>query len=278
MTDLSEYISKSKAKPDKTVDKVILVAGFGSEYKEDLMRSLGAIKNSVEEAFPDFGVRFAFLSHKAAERARLSCVVSKCSFDYVINSLINENVNTLIILPAHIIRGFVYDELVSAAEQYRTKFETLLIGSPLLKTDEDCDTLADALIEEASVYGEDTAVVFMGHGREYCSDSVYLKLQAKVLLKGGANIFIGTLKSVPSFNDVIKAVKAHGYNKIILQPLTASSGGHAHTDMAGDSPESWKSAFENQGIQVECVIKGLGEISSVRKLYVKHALEVIKKL
>ncbi len=185
----------------------------------------------------------------------------------------------MVILPAHIIRGFVYDELITAAEPFRNEFETLMICSPLLKTDEDCSMLADALIRESSEYDSDnTAVVFMGHGREHCSDSVYLKLQTKILFKGAGNIFIGTLKSVPSLKDVIKSVKAHGFNKIILQPLTASSGGHAHIDMAGDCSESWKTAFENQGMQVDCVIKGLGEIDAVRKIYVKHVTEAVKKL
>ncbi len=49
MTDLivssdNETVSENKSGSDKTADKVILVAGFGSEYIEDLTRSIGAIK------------------------------------------------------------------------------------------------------------------------------------------------------------------------------------------------------------------------------------------
>ena len=43
--------------------------------------------------------------------------------------------------------------------------------------------------------------------------------------------------------------------------------------MAGDEEDSWKSRLERAGYQVECRIRGLGEVEAIRKLYVAHVRE-----
>ena len=48
------------------------------------------------------------------------------------------------------------------------------------------------------------------------------------------------------------------------------AGDHANNDMAGDDEDSWKSIFEDAGYDVECVLRGLGEIAAVRDIYVDH--------
>ena len=44
-------------------------------------------------------------------------------------------------------------------------------------------------------------------------------------------------------------------------------------DMAGEEEDSWKSRLERAGYQVECRIRGLGEVEAIRKLYVAHVRE-----
>ena len=48
------------------------------------------------------------------------------------------------------------------------------------------------------------------------------------------------------------------------------AGDHAHTDMAGDSPDSWVSQFKNAGFEVCPILKGLGEYPGIRKLFTDH--------
>jgi sirohydrochlorin cobaltochelatase len=56
------------------------------------------------------------------------------------------------------------------------------------------------------------------------------------------------------------------------------AGDHANNDMAGDDDDSWKSVLESRGYQVECVIKGLGQLESIQKIYVDHVTAAISDL
>ena len=42
-------------------------------------------------------------------------------------------------------------------------------------------------------------------------------------------------------------------------------------ELAGEEEDSWKSAFEKAGYQVECVLKGLGELEAIQQIFVEHA-------
>ena len=92
---------------------------------------------------------------------------------------------------------------------------------------------------------------------------------------GHTNYFVGTVEAEPSLEDVLEKVKAGKYEKVVLEPLMVVAGDHANNDMAGDDEDSWKTAFLNEGYDVECLIRGLGENEEIRKLYVEHAQKAI---
>ena len=41
--------------------------------------------------------------------------------------------------------------------------------------------------------------------------------------------------------------------------------------MAGDEEDSWKTLLENEGFEVECVLKGLGQFKGVQDMFLEHA-------
>ena len=45
--------------------------------------------------------------------------------------------------------------------------------------------------------------------------------------------------------------------------------------MAGDDDDSWKSIFEAEGYEVECVLEGLGQLPAVCSLFVEHTREAM---
>ena len=101
----------------------------------------------------------------------------------------------------------------------------------------------------------------------------------KVLTDGGhVNYFIGTVEAEPTLDDVLAAVQAGSYKRVILQPLMIVAGDHANNDMAGDEEGSWKTTFEAAGYEVECLIRGLGELEEIQNLFVRHAQEAIDSL
>ena len=168
--------------------------------------------------------------------------------------------------------GLEYDELCGKIADYSDAFEKVVIGDPLLTSDEDFQTVADAIVDWTKDYDDgETAIVFMGHGTEAESNAVYQKMQDLLTSGGHTNYFVGTVEAAPSLDDVIAAVKAGEYKKVVLEPLMVVAGDHANNDMAGDEDDSWKSAFEKEGYEVTCLLRGLGENETIRQLYVAHA-------
>ena len=76
---------------------------------------------------------------------------------------------------------------------------------------------------------------------------------------------------------MLELVNAGGYERVVLQPMMIVAGDHANNDMAGDDEDTWKTAFEGAGYQVECVLKGLGEYETIQQLLVDHVKDAISK-
>ncbi len=264
-------------KEEKT--PVILAVSFGTSYNDSRDKTIGAVENAIAEANPDYEVRRAFTAQTIidilAERDNLDIDNLEEAFD----RLVEDGVKELVVQPTHVMSGYEYDDMVEVVNEYKSKFDSVSIGAPLLTTDDDYSKLATALVEDTAAYNTDgTAVVFMGHGTEHESNATYAKLQSVLKEQGADNYFIGTVESVPSLDDVVAAVKEGGYTKVVLQPLMVVAGDHANNDMAGDEEDSWKTTFEAEGFEVECVIKGLGELKTVQEMYVAHTAEAVKGL
>lgn len=89
---------------------------------------------------------------------------------------------------------------------------------------------------------------------------------------------IGTVEAEPAREDVLTAVEGGGYSKVVLQPLMVVAGDHANNDMAGDEEGTWKEAFTKAGYEVECQLRGLGQLEAIQSVYVAHTQAAIDGL
>ena len=193
-----------------------------------------------------------------------------------------------------IIYNSAYTSLMEeAVDGYKDKFESVTIAEPLLGEvgsdatviNEDKQAVAEAITAQAvksanydslDAAAEDgTAFVFMGHGTSHTAKVTYSQMQTQMDTLGYKNVFIGTVEGEPeetACENVIEAVKAAGYKKVILRPLMVVAGDHANNDMAGEDEDSWKSQFEASGAfdEIDTQIEGLGRIDAVEQLYVQH--------
>ena len=170
----------------------------------------------------------------------------------------------------------VFDDLVNELAEYADAFEKVAVGEPLLTSDEDFAAVMQAIVAATAEYDDgETAICFMGHGTEADSNGVYAHMQELLTASGYANYFIGTVEAAPTLDDVLAAVGAGEYKKVVLRPLMIVAGDHANNDMASDEEDSWKSAFEAAGYEVTCVIEGLGQLEAIQQLFVDHAQAAI---
>ena len=118
----------------------------------------------------------------------------------------------------------------------------------------------------------------MGHGTSHTAKVSYSQMQTAMQTLGYDNVFIGTVEGEPestSCENVIEAVKAAGYTKVVLRPLMVVAGDHANNDMYSDEEDSWKTQIEALGIKTTGHLCGLGRSKAIQAIYIQHVLRVL---
>jgi len=256
-------------------DKAILVVSFGTSFDSSRNITIGAIEAAVSENYPGYDVRRAFTSQIIidilAERS-----ISIDNVTEALDKLVADGIKTLVVQPTHLMNGAEYDDLMAELDEYDDKFDSVAVGDPLLVTAEDRAAVIEAITARTASYvDESTAIAFMGHGTHHEANALYATLQEEITAAGFADYIIGTVEAEPSLEDVMAAVEAGGYTKVVLMPLMVVAGDHASNDMAGDEEDSWKSALEAAGYEVECILEGLGQLNAIQDIYVQHVQDAI---
>ena len=259
---------------DSIGENELLVVSFGTSYNDNRAATIGAVESAMETAFPDYAVRRGFTANIIIEHVqRRDGVV----IDDVTEALARAKANgvkNLLVQPTHLMNGYEYGDLVKELEACAGDFESVKIGAPLLTTEEDFAVVAQAMVDAAAGHDDGkTAVCYMGHGTEAASNGIYARMQKHLSDSGHDNFFVGTVEAEPTAEDLVKLVKAGGYEKVVLRPMMIVAGDHANNDMAGDGEDSWKSVFTAAGFQVTCEINGLGELEAIQQLLAAHAGE-----
>ena len=271
----------AQADEAKAPKPVILVVSFGTSYNDSRHITIGAIEDAIRETYPDYDVRRAFTAQiiidKLAERDGI--VID--NFEQAMDKLVEEGVQKVIVQPTHLMAGYEYtDVLNSLQSNYADKFEAIVLGDPLLTSDEDYSEVVEAICDATAEYDDgQTAICFMGHGTEADSNEDYTHLQQVLTDAGHTSYFVGTVEATPTFDDVVEAAQAAGFTKAVLRPLMVVAGDHANNDMADtEDPDSFASKFIAAGFEVECVVEGLGQLVAIDDIYVRHVTDAITQL
>ena len=265
--------SAEEAKP------VILVVSFGTSYNDNRELTIGAIEADIQAAYPDWEVRRAFTAQTIIDILAERDGIQTDNVTQAMERLVADGVKKVVLQPTHLMHGYEYDDVMAEIAPYVDQFDSFAIGEPLLSSLEDNDAVIDALLaENENVGSEDVALVYMGHGTEHFANAAYSQLQAMMHAEGYENVFVGTVESFPTVDDMLAAVAEFGASKVILQPLMVVAGDHANNDMAGDEEDSWKTIFSEAGYEVECVIEGLGQNQAIRDIYVEHVGAAIESI
>ena len=261
---------------DEIGEKELLVVSFGTSFNDSRRLTIGAIETALQEAFPDWSVRRAFTSQIIIDHVFKRDGEKIDNVSEALNRAADNGVKTLVVQPTHLMHGFEYTDLKNELAEYADAFDKIILAEPLLNTDADFDMVAEAIVNATAKYDDGkTAVCFMGHGTEAESNGVYAKMQTILSEAGCEHYYVGTVEAEPSVEDVLKMVKAGEYSRVVLRPLMIVAGDHANNDMAGDDEDSWKSIFEAEGYEVECVLEGLGQLPEVCGLFAEHTREAM---
>ena len=286
---------------DDIGDNELLVVSFGTSFNDSRAKDIKGIEDALQAAYPDWSVRRAFTAQIIINHVQARDGEKIDNMEQAMERAVANGVKNLVVQPTHLMHGAEYDEMMEMIDSYRDKFESVAIAEPLLGEvgndatviNPDKEEVAKAVTAEAvqtagyeslTAAAEDgTAFVFMGHGTSHTAKVSYSQMQTTMQTLGYDNVFIGTVEGEPeetSCENIIEAVKAAGYTKVVLRPLMVVAGDHANNDMAGPDEDSWLSQFNASGdfASVDCQIAGLGEIDAIQQQYVAHTKAAIDSL
>ena len=286
---------------DDIGENELLVVSFGTSFNDSRVKDIKGIEDALQAAYPDWSVRRAFTAQIIINHVQARDGEKIDNMQQAMDRAVANGVKNLVVQPTHLMHGAEYDEMMEMIDTYRDKFESVAVAEPLLGEvgsdatiiNQDKEDVAKAVtaaaVKEAgydsldAAAADKTAFVFMGHGTSHTAKVSYSQMQTTMQTLGYDNVFIGTVEGEPeetACENVIEAVKAAGYTKVILRPLMVVAGDHANNDMAGSDDDSWLSMFNASDAfeSVDCQIAGLGEIEDVQKLYVAHTKAAIDSL
>lgn len=255
--------------------KALMVVSFGTSVAEAETAILN-VEKTLREALSDHIFVRAFTSRmicrKLASEGR-----PVMSPEEAFEKLASEGAEQVIVQPTHLTPGDEFDKLCRIADQYRSRFQELRVGRPLISDEEDLLRTADIIWEK---YGTDLkereALLLMGHGTTHIAGMIYGALQTAFRIKDKEQVFIGTVEGWPGLEECILQLKKGGYKEVRLAPLMLVAGDHVRNDMAGDDEDSWKSRLEAEGFEVVCHIEGMGSFASTASLYLQHVKKTLE--
>ena len=299
--DTGDAAEDDPCNADEIGENELLVVSFGTSFNGSRAADIKGIEDALQAAYPDWSVRRAFTAQIIINHVQARDGEKIDNMQQALDRAVANGVKNLVVQPTHLMHGAEYDEMCEAIDQYKDKFESLAIAEPLLGEvgndatviNQDKEAVAAAITAEAvktagyedaaAAAADGTAFVFMGHGTSHTAKVSYSQMQTTMQTLGYDNVFIGTVEGEPeetACENVIEAVKAAGYTKVVLRPLMVVAGDHANNDMAGADDDSWLSQFKASGAfeEVDTQIAGLGEISDIQQLYIAHTKAAIESL
>ena len=264
---------------DEIGESELLVISFGTSFNDSRRLTIGGIEGAIAEAIPDFSVRRGFTAQIIIDHVERRDGIHIDNVTEALDRAVNNGVKKLVVQPTHLMHGYEYDELMATLGEYADAFEQVVVGEPLLTSDDDFARVAQVLVDVTKDYDDgQTAIVYMGHGTEHEYNKVYAQMQDVLTGIGAENYYVGTVEAEPSLEEVVAAIADKGYTRVVLRPMMVVAGDHANNDMAGDEEDSWKTVLTDAGYEVVCVLEGLGQVPEIQQLYVEHAQAAVAQL
>ena len=258
---------------DNSTRKGILLVTFGTSYS-DAALVFDSIDEAVKKNYPEKEIRWAytstFIRDKLAKRGE-----DIPSPGEALARMSEEGFTHVVVQSLHIIPGSEFHDLVQTVNAFRGLPEGirhLSVGTPLLNQHHDLKTMSEIVHRQFSDLAASEALVLMGHGSNHAANAYYPAFQYYLdEVPGGS--YIGTVEGYPGIDSVVKRLQKEGIEKVCLTPFMSLAGDHAQNDMAGDAPDSWKNILEEEGFEVEILMKGLAEYDEVVDVWMEHLKE-----
>ncbi len=252
------------------MDIPIVMAAFGTTTRA--RRTYDLLDAKIRETFSDHPVHWAFTSRMVRDR-----IENKQGHKYkhphqVLHELDQAGHEWAVVQSLHLVCGHEFDRLVDEVRgcEMRTS-----IGLPLLDSPEDYMAVLEALQDELHVADEGEALVLVGHGTDHAIWAAYPALERMARRHLHGQIFVGAVEGCLKVEEVVQDVVRAGFSRVCLVPFMLVAGIHFQEDLCADEEDSWKSLFEDAGVQVRLESRGMGELPGIGDIFCRHIQEAL---
>lgn len=256
------------------INKGLLVVSFGTSHLDTMKKTIAQIEGQLAEAFPEYAHYRAFTSKMIIRILKERDGIDVFTVTEALKQMAKDGVREVIVQPTHILHGVENDRMLEDIRELLSEFQSIKVGNPLLSSTEDYKKAVEVIREEMDTGSAQKALVFMGHGTSHYTNSSYAALEYIFRDKGFEHVYVGTVEAYPSLETILPRLKEKSYKNVCLAPFMVVSGDHAANDMAGEE-DSWKERLLEEGFEVDCILRGLGEYKGIQNIFTEHAREAL---
>nr|WP_307775247.1 sirohydrochlorin cobaltochelatase [uncultured Cetobacterium sp.] len=245
----------------------VVMTHFGTTHDDTRAKTIDAINQKAIKAFNGKAdVYEAYTSRIVNKRLHDNKGIHKYNTTQVLKSLKAQGYKNVIIQPTNIIDGVEMDSIKREAAKFVGDFNNLRVGGALLTDPHHYEDTIKVIMKEVGPVKKDQAVVLVGHGSYDAATAAYAMFDymAKDM---NQPIYVGTVEGYPTFDNVVRQLKADKKKEVILMPMMFVAGDHAKNDIAGD----WKENLEKAGYKVNVKLTPLGEMPEIQDMFVGSA-------
>lgn len=241
----------------------IVIAAFGTTTRARAVYE--QVDGRLKEHFVQHDIHWVFTSRIVRHHLKNRSIHTKPASD-VISALADQGHRWVVVQSFNMLCGHEFQRLVDEVQHEHCRVS---IGHSLLCSQEDHHAVARAL---APVFAKNDqeAVVLVGHGTDHCTWTVYPAFYYRLRQMYGKRAYGGMIEeNYPDRDILIEKIKADGFHRVRLVPFMLVAGVHFEEDLAGPD-DSWKTAFEDHGLDVLMETEGLGSRKPVIDIFINH--------
>jgi sirohydrochlorin cobaltochelatase len=202
-------------------------------------------------------------------RARAKNSLDHPKFQFLpelLDSLKADKNEKAVIQPLYFLPGTEFHELRQLCQQSGINYS---LGMPLLSSPVDFYQLGN-ILHPIFTKKAKKAMVLLGHGTVHPVWTAYVALETLLRQRFGERIFVGVLDKYPNSETLPERIASAGFTESCIIPLLFTPGMHLRRDILGNSPHSWSSRLQQQGLSVETIEDGLGMFPGIEMLFIQH--------
>lgn len=263
--------------------KGIIIASFGSIYKEAVDTSIGVIESKVRALYSNMEVRRVFLSDALVDKWNDKYDEHISSFTEVMQEFNRMGIDEVYIQPITLVADQCYQQMRKQALKFLHSseygFTQISIGKPLLTSlgiknyADDYEATLDGILRHVNTKALNKSIILMANGQNQLEFST---LQLKAMYGAAPNVAVFTTNGFPTFKQALTLVDRMGHQDVLVVPLALIGSAHLMDYLGGERSDSIYALLAEEGYNVDIWNEGLGENPYVQDLFLKHLGQAVR--